>query len=552
MPNLKISQLPDASIPLTGAELIPLVQSGVNKKTTLDSLLPDILSAKTFGVVGDGVTDDTVAMQAALNYASSTGQTLYVPSGKYRMTAQLNFSSGVAITGDAPNITNAVPTPIVCPPTTGTWFYFDHTGIGFFCRDNGAVGLAKRFVNISDIGTYRPNQPTPGPGWTPLVCSEDIRVEYDVQLYNVVLLNPYVGVYVRSAGTLNVQHLMGQPLYTGINCERSTDVQYWNEVQWWPFWSTNSNVYNYTVNNAVGFRITRADGLYINNSFSIYYNRFLLARDVAGAGSGYASFGIVNCYSDGGGGGVEIISDYYTAYGNITNFTSNSNATIFVPGDSISLSGAVASQLEISGLSVTRSNDAAVRAAGAAHTVDVSALRVQNWDRNAIGSVGAFIADGSASINISQNPTFSSLPATKYQTIGAGIISFPVRYTTSTAANVPTGVYTRRFSLNDNTAASIVAPSADKTVILTLIPVAFPSAEVPAGDVWLRCTSSPSATIVAITPSPAANFTVTTGVLTGTTGIAGNFTVSAADDGSIYFENRTGSSRAFNILLTGN
>lgn len=569
MPNLKISQLPDASTPLTGAELIPLVQTGSNKKTTLDNLpfsppgagaidrsiqsrLSDTISAKDFGVVGDGITDDTVNMQNAINYAVSTGKTLFVPSGKYRMTAQLDFSAGAAIEGDAPNITTAVPTPLVAPPTTGTWFYLDHTGIGFFCRDSASVGQAKRFVNITNIGTYRTVHAAPGPGWTPTVCSEDIRVEYDVQLYNVVLLNPYVGIYVRSAGTLNVQHLMGQPLYTGILCERSSDVQYWNEVQFWTYWSQNSNVITYTVNNAVGFRVTRSDGLYITNSFSIYYNRFLLAVDASGAGSGFASFGIVDCYSDGCGGGIEIVSDYYTAYGNITNFTSNSNATIFVAGDGISLSGAVVSQLEVSGLAITRSNDAAVRAAGAAHTVNVSALRVEDWDRNAVGGVGAFIADGSATINIRQIPTFSSTPATRYQTIGSGSIFFPVRYSSTGAANLPTGLFTRRLSMTNDTAVSINLPTVDKTVIMTMVPNSAPSGAGPAGDVWLRCTSSPASAIVAISPSPAANFAVTTGVLTGTTGSVGDFTVSAANDGNIYIENRTGVSRSLNVLLTGN
>jgi hypothetical protein len=569
MPNLKISQLPDASTPLTGTELIPLVQTGSTKKTTLDNLpfsppgtgaidrsiqsrLSDTISAKDFGVVGDGITDDTVNMQKAIDYAVSTGKTLFVPSGKYRMTAQLNFSAGAAIEGDAPNITTAIPIPLVTPPTTGTWFYLDHTGIGFFCRDSASVGQAKRFVNITNIGTYRPNQPLPAPGWTPLVCGEDIRVEYDVQLYNIVLLNPYVGIYVRSAGTLNAQHIMGQPLYTGILCERSSDVQYWNEVQWWPFWSQSLDVITYTVNNAVGFRITRSDGLYITNSFSIYYNRFLLARDVSGAGSGFASFGIIDCYSDGCGGGIEIISDYYTAYGNITNFTSNSNATIFVTGDGISLSGTVVSQLEVSGLAVTRANDAAVRAAGAAHTLNVSAIKVQDWDRNAVGGVGAFVADGSASINIIQIPTFSSSPATRYQTIGSGIILFPVRYSTTSAANLPTGIFTRRFSINNDTAVSINLPTAEKTVIMTMVPAAAPSGAAPAGDVWLRCTATPASAIVAISPSPAANFAVTTGVLTGTTGSVGDFTVSAASDGNIYLENRTGVFRALNVLLTGN
>lgn len=42
---------------------------------------------------------------------------------------------------------------------------------------------------------------------------------------------------------------------------------------------------------------------------------------------------------------------------------------------------------------------------------------------------------------------------------------------------------------------------------------------------------------------------LTTGVLTGTTGSDGNFTISAAADGKLYFENRSGGSRVISILV---
>ena len=50
---------------------------------TVESKLRDVVSVKDFGAVGDGVTDDTAAIQAAQTLASSNGKTLYFPDGVY-------------------------------------------------------------------------------------------------------------------------------------------------------------------------------------------------------------------------------------------------------------------------------------------------------------------------------------------------------------------------------------------------------------------------------------------------------------------------------------
>ena len=67
---------------------------------TVQSKLRDTVSVKDFGAVGDGVTDDTAAIQAAIDSLGVKGGTVILPVGKYRTTATLTISTlGVRLIG---------------------------------------------------------------------------------------------------------------------------------------------------------------------------------------------------------------------------------------------------------------------------------------------------------------------------------------------------------------------------------------------------------------------------------------------------------------------
>ncbi len=95
------------------------IQAGTGAvQRTVESKLQDVVSVKDFGAVGDGVTDDTAAIQAAID----SGKAAYVPKGTYKISATLNLNNGYkALIGDPsmPVITKTTLGPAIRIGTTG-------------------------------------------------------------------------------------------------------------------------------------------------------------------------------------------------------------------------------------------------------------------------------------------------------------------------------------------------------------------------------------------------------------------------------------------------
>jgi parallel beta-helix repeat protein len=84
---------------ITSSTNLNFLPTGTGAQTvSVNSKLAETVSVKDFGAVGDGVANDTTAIQAALTAAA--GKTLYIPQGTYKTTATLNVSAGTCVKGD--------------------------------------------------------------------------------------------------------------------------------------------------------------------------------------------------------------------------------------------------------------------------------------------------------------------------------------------------------------------------------------------------------------------------------------------------------------------
>jgi hypothetical protein len=142
---------------LLNSDAVTFLQAGTGAVTrTAQSKMRDWMSVKDFGAVGDGATDDTIAMNAAAAAAGAAKKALFVPAGVYKMTSPWVVPITVYVLGESASIL-----PGFDPGSFwnyGSVIFKAHTGNGLVKIGAGAYdsGAPTENITISSNRTLYP------------------------------------------------------------------------------------------------------------------------------------------------------------------------------------------------------------------------------------------------------------------------------------------------------------------------------------------------------------------------------------------------------------
>jgi hypothetical protein len=125
--------------------------------TTVQAKLRETVSVKDFGAVGDGVTDDTAAVNAAFVHAVTVNKTVYIPAGAYKISSTI-----IALRpfyGDGQNRTLFNPTVAMTAVSISPSAFGIFQGIGVNFTNVGAANIDATCIGFNFLpGTTAPNE----------------------------------------------------------------------------------------------------------------------------------------------------------------------------------------------------------------------------------------------------------------------------------------------------------------------------------------------------------------------------------------------------------
>lgn len=211
------------------------------------------------GSVGDGVADDTNAIQTALTLAGTIGIDLvYVEPGQYKLTNTITIPNNVNLAGTNLLKMNLKTTDLANPLGAHTVFNIQHTGgygfvIGTVTGQTGN-GMLNCIINYPDQVADTSSTPTVYP-------AAIYSGKGYVSLENIFIRRCYDGIKLdTNCGQYRIRDVNINPLNVGIYIDESKDSGTMENV----FCSISdivngTNLATYQRANAVGFHFARSD-----------------------------------------------------------------------------------------------------------------------------------------------------------------------------------------------------------------------------------------------------------------------------------------------------
>jgi len=235
----------------------------------IENTLP--LNVLDFGAVGDGQADNTAAFQQALDAAAQSNvQTVFAPRGNYRFDGSLNFPQGVTLKGvweSVPAHNGLRDKGLIRPTDDGTTF--------LPCGNAGeeekeAFITLNTNCTLKGVCIYYPEQKTDD---DPIAYPWAVAMRgKNPAILDCELLNPYKGIDASENERHLIRNISGQPIRMGIYIDFIYDIGRLENVHFNPWWSINTPVYRWQVQNGEAFVIGMSDWQFVHNTFCFGYN----------------------------------------------------------------------------------------------------------------------------------------------------------------------------------------------------------------------------------------------------------------------------------------
>lgn len=349
-----------------------------------------------FDAIGDGVTDDTIALQACIDAAIAGKQPVHAGTARYRITNRINLNGHVAFIGD-PWQDKRAEADIL-----GTQIYIDF-GTGTAAE---AFHVTARSVHIENVEFYT-DQPTPGPGWVPATKPWAIHAFRDpavpaingnqVYLRNIMLRNVSHGIWLNGLQRAELDGIYGQPLIRGVLYEEIVDATRLINLHFWPYWwASSEDVIAWTRVNAAAIESRRNDNPKWVNLFSYGYRNLL--RFNQGTTGITSRFELVNAGADNAHRGIEVVTGTNGHSGMISNFYGHGSSSNPAAGDIGILFSASCGFARIQATNIRLSkvaNGINILNNGNPNRLMIDNLTVDEYDRGANGSAAVSVGTGS-------------------------------------------------------------------------------------------------------------------------------------------------------------
>lgn len=243
-----------------------------------------------FGATGDGTTDDTAAIQAAITAASVADGRVWIPRGVYKVTSTITIASKhISIEGAGPNSTQ-----ISIPAT------FTLGGLGVFVFTSTYPNLPEMSKTQYAVKNLKIRFAQPDEAATTNFVHYPYALYFDavgaIEIDSVTIECAWEAVNLTNSSGGQINHLWYSAFSTGLNVDATANNLAVNDLKAWIFGTTdNQNAAMAKASAYKAIQLGQADGFSMTNSL-VYNGSF--EKNKGAAGTAVGTFFVSNTVFD--------------------------------------------------------------------------------------------------------------------------------------------------------------------------------------------------------------------------------------------------------------